>query len=108
MSILDQILAEKEKEISHIAKPDAEVLLRDAAEKSPAPRGFAAALCAAAPPAVIAEIKRASPSRGIIREDLSPIGAASAFAGNGAACLSVLTDEKFFAGKLDFLREIRR
>jgi hypothetical protein len=66
-------------------------------------RGFRAALSAAAPPAVIAEIKRASPSRGVIREAFDPPAHARAYAASGAAALSVLTEPRWFGGRLEHL-----
>lgn len=109
-TILERILARKDEEAAERrqAVPEAE-LLRLAAEQS-APRGFIAALDAAIrrnDPAVIAEIKKASPSKGLIREDFRPGEIAASFAAGGAACLSVLTDADFFQGHEDFLIEAR-
>ncbi len=78
---------------------------------SPPARGFAAALehqTAAGRPAVIAEVKKASPSKGIIREAFSPAEIAGSYAAGGAACISVLTDEQFFQGHDDHLAEARK
>ena len=99
--ILQKILAAKRVEVatSRARTPEAELERR--AARASRPRGFERALrakIAEGRPAVIAEIKRASPSRGMIRADFDPSLIASSYAANGAACLSVLTDREFFAG----------
>jgi indole-3-glycerol phosphate synthase len=100
-SVLDEILAFKREEVAarRLRVAFAELLVQ--AEAAPPARGFAAALkrrIAASEPAVIAEVKKASPSRGVIRQDFDPAAIAASYAAAGAACLSVLTDEKFFQG----------
>ncbi|WP_445004138.1 indole-3-glycerol phosphate synthase TrpC [Halomonas mongoliensis] len=109
-TILTRILQRKDEEVAERSRavPEAE-LLRLAAEQG-APRGFVAAmqrLIAAGDPAVIAEIKKASPSKGVIREDFRPAEIAASYAKGGAACLSVLTDADFFQGHEDYLIEAR-
>ncbi|MGM0535808.1 MAG: indole-3-glycerol phosphate synthase TrpC [Pseudomonadota bacterium] len=109
-TILERILSRKEDEVAERRRVVSEQeLLRLAAEQS-RPRGFVAALDSAAEagdPAVIAEIKKASPSKGVIREDFHPDGIAASYAEGGAACLSVLTDADFFQGHEDYLIEAR-
>lgn len=105
-TILTRILQRKEEEVAERSRAVSESeLLRLAAEQS-APRGFIAALdrrIAEGDPAVIAEIKKASPSKGLIREDFTPADIAVSYAEGGAACLSVLTDADFFQGHEDYL-----
>jgi len=106
MSILEKIIEHKRTEITAL---DAQALRRAAAASSE-PRDFLAAikrrhfgLC----PGLIAELKRASPSKGILTPHLDLFQVADIYTQNGASAISVLTDEKFFMGKLDTLRELR-
>ncbi|HZL43914.1 MAG TPA: indole-3-glycerol phosphate synthase TrpC [Verrucomicrobiae bacterium] len=109
MSILQTIVAEKERELSRwpqriLAAGD----LRDAVLERNDRRDFMAALQRhAGSVALIAEVKKASPSAGIICPDFDPVRIAREYEAAGADCLSVLTDEKFFQGSLDYLRRIR-
>ena len=107
MTILDEILAHKVGEVESAKIRVSEDEMRRAAETAPPARGFARALSAAEPPVMIAEVKRRSPSKGLIRADFEPVSIARAYQQGGAAALSVLTDESFFGGDLSFLREIR-
>ncbi|MEQ8799912.1 MAG: indole-3-glycerol phosphate synthase TrpC [Salinisphaeraceae bacterium] len=105
--VLTRILATKRAEIA--ALPAADVLAEQAAA-APAPRGFARQLHQAADArgmAVIAEIKKASPSKGVIREDFDPAWLAGCYADGGAACLSVLTDREYFQGAPEYLAAAR-
>jgi indole-3-glycerol phosphate synthase len=105
--ILDRILAEKMREVAAAkARCREDDLRRRALWKEPR-RGFRAALAARAGTAVIAEIKKASPSRGVIRADFDPALHARQYSAAGAACISVLTDEMFFQGHLDHLAAAR-
>jgi indole-3-glycerol phosphate synthase len=109
-NILDQIVAVKHREVAAARAQVGEAALLALASAQSAPRGFAAALrakLAAGQPAVIAEIKKASPSKGVIREHFVPAEIAASYAQHGAACLSVLTDVSFFQGHADFLRQAR-
>jgi len=77
------------------------------AKRSDARRPFTAALDKRPELAVIAEVKKASPSKGVIRADFDPIRISAEYAGNGAAAISVLTDERFFQGHIDYLTSVR-
>ncbi|MBD8677060.1 indole-3-glycerol phosphate synthase TrpC [Sphingomonas sp. CFBP 13720] len=103
MTMLDTILATKRAEV---AERSARATIADldarAQERTP-PRGFRAALDATPGHALIAEIKKASPSKGLIRADFDPPAHARAYAAGGAACLSVLTDIKYFQGADEYL-----
>ncbi len=108
--ILKRILAVKRDEVA-AARADTPLLaMRDAAERQPAARDFLGAMqarIAAGQPAVIAEIKKASPSRGVLRSDFRPAAIAGSYQKHGAACLSVLTDRQFFQGAPAYLRAAR-
>ena len=108
--ILRRILATKRTEVeaARAAVPLAEIERR--ARAAAAPRDFAGALrakIAAGKPAVIAEIKRASPSKGLLRDPFEPAAIARSYAASGAACLSVLTDREYFQGAPEHLVEAR-
>src|SRR3984957_1020367 len=108
--ILQRILARKREEIAARGESTPLDELKSRIEEMPAARGFAAALRAKISvnaPAVIAEIKRASPSQGVIREHFWPSEIAISYEAGGATCLSVLTDVDFFQGSDDFLRQAR-
>lgn len=106
MNILEKILDQKRLEIAAL---DAQAL-RHAAEHSPTPRDFLAAIQRrrfGTHPSLIAELKRASPSKGILAPHLDLFQVADIYIQNGASAISVLTDEKFFQGKLETLHDLR-
>jgi indole-3-glycerol phosphate synthase len=107
---LARILARKAQEVAAARERTPVAELRACATDAPPPRGFARALesaVAAGRSAVIAEFKRASPSKGVLRADLDPASVARSYERGGAACLSVLTDAPFFQGSLEDLRAAR-
>ncbi|MET0070969.1 MAG: indole-3-glycerol phosphate synthase TrpC [Candidatus Thiodiazotropha sp.] len=108
--ILLKITRRKREEVTERAAARSVDELRKQIEQAPEPRGFAAAIAArlaAGEPGVIAEIKKASPSKGVLREDFQPAEIARSYARGGAACLSVLTDIDFFQGSDRYLQEAR-
>ncbi|HTV61613.1 MAG TPA: indole-3-glycerol phosphate synthase TrpC [Verrucomicrobiae bacterium] len=110
MNVLDKIVEEKKREVAGLpARTIAAGELRDAMLEHGERRDFISAL--KKPPhgdvALIAEVKKASPSAGIICQDFDPVKIAKEYEAAGASCLSVLTDEKFFQGSLEYLRQIR-
>ncbi len=109
-TILDEILAHKREEVGARKRQHPEAELRDRAERQSATRGFTNALrdaVAQGRSGVIAEVKKASPSKGVIREQFDPIAIAKSYQRGGATCLSVLTDEKYFQGHDAYLQAAR-
>ena len=109
MSILDTIVAEKGREVARLAQRHVTAGdLRSALSARGGLRDFAGALRSASPAmGLIAEVKKASPSKGILRADFDPVLIAREYEAAGAHCLSVLTDARFFQGSLKYLRTIR-
>jgi len=110
MSILDKIVAVKRTEVERLPNDPVTVdSLRDAIAMHGPRRDFFAALAnpQAGDVGLIAEVKKASPSKGVIREDFDPVAIAREYEAAGASCLSVLTDTEFFQGSLDYLKQIR-
>ena len=110
-NILEQILATKREEIDLRRTLVPEQQLLDKMADGHTPFGFVSALQRRASeqkPGVIAEIKKASPSKGVIRADFNPAAIATSYATANATCLSILTDEQYFQGHDDYLREVRQ
>ena len=108
--ILEKIIAVKREEIAASLQLKPLVAVRFDAESRVLTRDFVGAMrkkIAAGQPAVIAEIKKASPSKGVLRTDFIPADIAQSYAESGAACLSVLTDAQFFQGSADYLKQAR-
>ncbi|MCC6545937.1 indole-3-glycerol phosphate synthase TrpC [Candidatus Sumerlaeota bacterium] len=109
--ILKKIIAVKRDEVAALHRGCTRAQLIDQGTTAGVPRGFRKAIIAKATAtgnaALIAEVKKASPSKGIIRADFDPVWIAQKYEAGGAACLSVLTDRQFFQGDLAFLRQIR-
>jgi indole-3-glycerol phosphate synthase len=108
--ILDRILTVKAGEVEAARRARSVAALEELARSAPAPRDFVGALRAklrAGAAGVIAEVKKASPSKGVLRSAFDPAAIASSYARHGAACLSVLTDAQFFQGSLEHLHEAR-
>lgn len=106
--ILEEIVWAKDREITIARERVPLAKLKEQVALLPAPLDFVAALKAAClKPAVIAEIKKASPSKGVIRENFDPVAIAQEYASAGASCISVLTDKQFFQGGFDVLVQVR-
>lgn len=109
-NVLDEILAHKRIEVEEAkrrASPGAMRARAEARQREEPTRGFRAALASGPRPRVVAELKRRSPSRGVIRPDFDAVGCAKAYAEAGAAALSVLTDAAYFGGDLSLLEAVR-
>jgi indole-3-glycerol phosphate synthase len=106
-TILDKIIATKRGEIERAKAVAPERELRARLGDAPAVRDFFTPLAAGGPIRLIAEVKKASPSAGIIRADFDPAAIASVYEAHGASCISVLTDETYFQGRLDYLTRIK-
>lgn len=107
MNVLDQICADKAEHIKAKKTQTSLEEIQMVAEAQPPARGFISALNKKSGVTLITEVKKASPSKGVIREDFDPVEIAKIYESSGAACLSVLTDEKYFQGHDDYFVQIR-
>ncbi len=107
MTILDKIMATKRQEIAAAKQRVSLNELESQAAAAPPTRDFFAALADPGSIKLIAEVKKASPSAGLIRDDFEPVDIAKIYELHGATCISVLTDELYFQGHLDYLQRIR-
>jgi len=106
--ILEEIVWHKETEVDQMRERLSLLDLQKKVKDLPPPKDFVGALRQGkTSPALIAEVKKASPSKGVIREDFDPVAIARAYEQAGAACISVLTDEKFFQGSFAYLQQVR-
>ncbi|MBS0209106.1 MAG: indole-3-glycerol phosphate synthase TrpC [Planctomycetes bacterium] len=106
-TILDKIVASKREEIAAAKRSTPLAAVERQLADAPPVRNFFAALAAGGPIRLIAEVKKASPSKGVIRADFKPVAIAREYAAHGASCISVLTDGPYFQGQLDDLRAVR-
>lgn len=106
-NILDKIVASKRLEIEAAKQNLSADVLRTRLADAPPPRDFAAALATPGEVSLLAEVKKASPSKGVIRADFDPVTIARTYEAHDARAISVLTDEPFFQGHLDYLRDVR-
>ncbi|GBF80348.1 indole-3-glycerol phosphate synthase TrpC [Aphanothece sacrum] len=107
--ILEEIVWHKEKEVTRLRERLPLLELRKQVKDLSPPKDFLGAIISGkTQPALIAEVKKASPTKGVIREDFDPVAIASAYVKGGASCLSVLTDAKFFQGSFENLSLVRQ
>jgi len=106
-TILDNIVTTKREEVARAKTERPESTLRRRLADVPPARDFLAALSTGPPIRLIAEVKKASPSKGVIRDDFDPVAIARTYQQHGASCISVLTDERYFHGSLEYLRQVR-
>jgi len=106
-TILEKIVAAKREEVERARSHVPESAFHSQLPYVPPPRDFFAALARPGPIRLIAEVKKASPSKGVIRADFQPVEIARTYQQHGASCISVLTDEPYFQGRLEYLRQIR-
>ena len=106
--ILDEIIAYKKKELAETKRRAPLADIKSRAADAGQTRGFGIALAGCEEIRLIAEVKKASPSKGLIREDFDPVKIAQSYETSGASCISVLTDQKFFQGRLEYLDAIRK
>lgn len=108
-NILEKIVWHKEREVAQMYANESLESIKARVEKLPKTKNFYGSLQSASlKPALIAEVKKASPSKGVFREDFDPIAIAKAYQGGGASCLSVLTDAQFFQGSFENLSLVRQ
>jgi indole-3-glycerol phosphate synthase len=106
-TILEKIVVTKHREVAEARAKTSEKELRARLADAPPVRDFFAPLAKPGPIKLIAEVKKASPSVGIIRDDFDPVAIAKIYEAHGASCVSVLTDEPFFQGSLEYLSAVR-
>ena len=106
--ILDEIVANKREELAAAKRRSSLADVRSRAADAGPTRGFGSALAASGGIKLIAEVKKASPSKGVIRQDFDPVAIAKVYESSGAACLSVLTESRYFQGELSYLGSIRQ
>ena len=106
--ILDEIIAYKKEELAETKRQCSLADVKVQAADAGPVRGFGKVLTSGPDIRLIAEVKKASPSKGVIRQDFEPLAIAGTYEQSGAACLSVLTEKKFFQGSLDYLGAIRK
>jgi len=106
--ILDDIIANKKEELAETKRRVPLVDIKSRAAEAGPTRGFGTALAGSEEIRLIAEVKKASPSKGVIREDFDPATIARSYESSGASCISVLTEQKFFQGRLEYLDTLRK